>query len=576
MRKLFAHLKPYAFLTALAVASVVVGALTELGLPFYIAEIVNSGVANRDLTLIVRTGGVMLSLAFISAASSIFTGYLAARVSSGMGRSLRAEIFQTVQRFSLADIDRFGTASLITRSTNDVTQIQGYVMALFRMVLRAPILAVGGIAMAYLKSPLLSLVLLAALPALFVAVTAIARRSVPISAEMQQRLDAVTLVMREKLTGVRVVRAFCNEQHERVRFDAASAALTDASQRMARVISLLMPCANLVMGMTIAAVVWFGGIGVNQGGVLVGDVIALVQYITQILMAVMLLSFVFVMLPRAAASAQRINEVLDASPAVTDPATPSAGDGAGVLRFENVSFFYPGTDEPALSDLSFTARPGVVTAVIGSTGSGKTTLLHLILRFYDASCGRILLDGVDVRDYRQSDLRARMGYVSQKAMLFSGSIADNIRQGKPDADDAQIRAAAKLAQADDFIAERAEGYDAPVAQAGANLSGGQKQRLAVARAAVRKPRIYLFDDSFSALDYATDARLRAALARQTSDSTVLIVAQRVSTIKNAGQILVLDGGRLAGVGTHDELLAGCEVYREIVASQQAGEEERYG
>lgn len=572
MRRLMDYLKPYAFLTAIAVVTVVIGALTELGLPFYIAEIVNKGVANRDVAMIVRTGALMLLLTIVSAASSITTGYLAARISSGMGRLLRDEIFARVESFSLADIDRFGTASLITRSTNDVSQIQNYVMALIRMVIRAPILAVGGAVMAYLKSPSLSLILLAALPVLFLGVTAIARRSVPISVAMQQKLDGVTRVMREKLTGVRVIRAFGNEPYESARFDAASGDLTDTSVHMANIMSLMMPFANLVMGVTIAGVVWFGALGASRGGILVGDIIALVQYITQILMSVMLLSIVFVMLPRAAASAQRIGEVLDAKPTVVDPKTPVKGDDTGVLQFEEVGFFYPGTDEPALTDISFTVRPGTTTAIIGSTGSGKTTLLHLILRFYDVSTGRILFDGVDLREWTMQDLRARIGYVSQRALLFSGTIAENIRQGKSDADDSEVRAAALLAQADGFIAERDKGYHAPVSQSGANFSGGQKQRLAIARAAVRKPNLYLFDDSFSALDFTTDAKLRAALPGYTAGAAVLIVGQRVSSIKNAGQILVLEGGRLVGAGTHAELLGRCEVYREIVASQQMQEE----
>lgn len=552
--------------------TVMLGALSELGLPYLLAEVVNRGILQDDMAFVARTGGLMLLLAVTSVVCTLTTGFLAARVSSGMGRSLRQQIFVQVGGFSPSDVDRFGSASLITRSTNDVTQIQNFIMALLRMVLRAPIIAAGGVFMAYLKSPGLSAIMLVSLPALVLLVVGVARMVMPLSNKMQAKIDRVNLVMREKLTGVRVIRAFGNEAFERERFDSANRDLTDTSIRMQRTASLMMPCANLVMSGTILALIWFGGLRVSHGELLVGDIMALVQYVTQILMSVMMISIVFIMLPRAMSSAGRINEVLETEASIQNPEQRLAGEPQGRLVFENVSFRYPGADADALSHISFDALPGGVTAIIGSTGSGKSTLLRLVERFHDVTEGRILVDGVDLRDYDQLTLRARLGYVPQKAVLFSGTIASNIRQGRPEASDEEVAAAAALAQAAEFIDERAEGFDAPISQGGVNVSGGQKQRLSIARAAVRRPEFYLFDDSFSALDFATDARLRAALARETGQATVIIVAQRVSTIMNAGRIIVLDAGEMAGIGTHSELMKSCEVYQEIVASQLSKEE----
>ena len=578
MSNITAHLKAYSLECTWAVIAMVLAALTELGMPFLLAELINQGLYYNDTALVLRLGGVMLLLAVVSVSGTLLNSYFSAKISAGVSRSLRGQIFERIEAFSLPEIDQFGTASLITRSTNDVTQVQNYVYVLLRLVLRAPIMILGGVTLAYLKSPALSLVLLLMLPALFLMVTGIARRGMPLSTAMQQRLDRVTLIMREKLTGVRVIRAFDNEAYEKQRFDAASLDLAEASIKMHRTMSLMFPAANMVMAAATVGVVWFGAIQAAQGRILVGDITAMVQYITQILMSIMMLSMVFVMLPRAMSSVKRIGEVLDTEASITDSADHpdlsrcQTAPGKGLLTFEDVSFRYPGAQDAALSHINFTARPGQTTAIIGSTGSGKSTLLKLIERFYDITGGRVLVDGVDVRDYPQQTLRQKLGYVPQKAVLFSGSIADNLRFGCPDADDAALTAAATTAQAGGFIDERDGGYGAPVSQGGTNLSGGQKQRLSIARAILRGPDIYLFDDSFSALDFETDARLRAALKADMKDAAVLIVAQRVSTVMNADQILVLDSGEQVGLGTHKELLAGCAVYREIVESQLSAEE----
>lgn len=572
MKQIFAHLKPFRISLFFSVIAMVTASLTELGLPYLLAEVINKGLYNNDTNLVLRLGSLMLLLAVISVCSTLLNNYLGAKISSGVGRSLRMQIFEKVEGFSLAETDRFGTASLITRSTNDVTQIQNYILVMIRMVLRAPIITLGGVALAYIKSPALSAVLLISLPALFLMVIGIARRGMPLSTAMQKKLDKVTLIMREKLTGVRVIRAFDNEGYEKQRFDESSSDLTEASIKMHRTMSLLFPAANIVMCSTIVAIVWLGGINSSRGLILVGDIMAMVQYVTQILISIMMISVTFVMLPRAMSSVQRICEVLDTYPQIIDAETQPTTISKGLLCFKNVSFSYPDAQDMALSHISFTSRPGQTTAIIGSTGSGKSTLLKLIARFYDVTEGCICVDGADLRDYSQWALRQKLGYVPQKAVLFSGSIAENLRFGYPDATEGELEAAVLTAQAQGFIDDRSEGYETELSQGGANLSGGQKQRISIARAIVRRPEIYLFDDSFSALDFATDAKLRAALSKETHDATVLIVAQRVSTVMNADQILVLDGGEQVGLGTHRELFKTCAVYREIVTSQLSTEE----
>lgn len=572
MSNIFSHLKSFYLECTYAIIAMVLAALTELGLPFLLAELINQGLYYNDTAVVLRLGSIMLLLAFVSVTGTLLNSYFSSKISAGVSQALRRQIFDKIESFSLSETDHFGTASLITRSTNDVMQVQNYIYVLLRLVLRAPIMILGGVSLAFLKSPSLSIVLLLMLPALFLMVTGIARRGMPLSTAMQQKLDNVTLVMREKLTGVRVIRAFDNENYEKQRFDKASRDLTEASIKMNRTMALLFPAANLVMAGATVAIVWFGAIKAVQGTVLVGDIMAMVQYITQILMSIMMISMVFVMLPRAMSSVKRIDEVLDEQIQINDPIECQTKAGEGKLTFENVSFRYPGAQDSALSNISFTALPGQTTAIIGSTGSGKSTLLKLVERFYDVSAGCVCIDGVDVKDYAQQDLRQKLGYVPQKAVLFSGSIAENLRFGCPEATDEALAKAVETAQASEFINERAEGYQAPISQGGTNLSGGQKQRLAIARAIVRRPNIYLFDDSFSALDFETDARLRAALQKDMGNATVLIVAQRVSTVMNADQILVLDSGEQVGLGTHKDLFKSCAVYREIVKSQLSAEE----
>lgn len=572
MKRISIYLKPFTVPLIFSVLAMTVAALTELGLPYLLAEVINKGLYNNDTRLVTKLGGVMLLLAIISIISTLINSYLGAKISAGVGMALRNTIFEKVESFSLAETDRFGIASLITRSTNDVNQVQNYIYMLIRMVLRAPIMTLGGVVLAYQKSPALSMVLLVSLPLLFILVTGIARRGMPLSTVMQDKLDRVTLVTREKLTGVRVIRAFGNEPYETQRFNAASNDLAESSIKMHRTMSLLFPAANIVMSLTILAIVWLGGIHAQSGNILVGDIMAMVQYVMQILISLMMISMTFVMLPRAMSSVNRIGEVLDVQPEITDSGVEVTESGKGTLCFEDVSFSYPGAEAAALSHISFCSSPGQTTAIVGSTGSGKSTLLKLITRFYDVSNGRILVNNVDVRDYPQQDLRQKIGYVPQKAVLFSGSIADNLRFGTPEASEQDLASAISIAQAGEFVDAREGGYQAELSQGAANLSGGQKQRLSIARAIVRRPEIYLFDDSFSALDFATDAKLRAALAKETQDAAVLIVAQRISTVMNADQILVLDGGEQVGLGTHAELLRTCAVYREIAASQLKPEE----
>lgn len=572
MIKLLRFLKPYAPLAALTLLLVFLQAVAELYLPTLMADIVDVGIVRGDTGYILRMGGLMLLVALGGAAVAVLASYCSSRVAMGLGRDLRQAVFRRAQGFSLHEFDRLGTATLITRTTNDITQVQNVVMIALRMMLFAPMMAIGGLIMALSKDRTLSLVIVVALPVLGAAIGAVAAKAVPLFHAMQQKIDRLNRVVREGLTGVRVIRAFNRVAYEQRRFVDANRDLTETAILVNRLMGALMPILMLIMNLTAIAVVWFGGIRIEAGRMEVGDLMAFIQYVMHIMFSTMMLSMMFVMLPRASASAVRINEVLDVEPAITDPPDPYVPDGVrGEVEFRDVTFRYPGAERPALESVSFRALPGEVTAIIGGTGAGKTTLINLILRFYDVQEGAVLVDGVDVRQWRQADLRAAIGYVPQRAMLFSGSIADNIRFGKPDASDEEVARAAAIAQADGFIAEMQDGYDTAIAQGGTNVSGGQKQRLTIARALVRRPAIYIFDDNFSALDFRTDARLRAALKPEIARSTVFIVAQRVSTVMDADRIIVLDQGRVAGIGTHRELLQSCEIYREIVASQLAEE-----
>jgi ATP-binding cassette subfamily B multidrug efflux pump len=573
MIRLMRFLEPYRLQVAVVLILVFLQSLANLYLPTLMADIVDTGIVNRDTGYIVRVGGVMLLVTFGGTICAVVASFFSARIAVGLGRIVRGKLFAHVQRFSLHEFDKVSTASLITRTTNDTNQVQLVLVLILNIVVGAPMMAIGGIILAINQDASLAWVLVVAIPILVVAILVIMTRAIPLFGVMQQKIDKLNLVLDEGLTGVRVIRAFDRSAYEERRFDVANLDLTDTAVTVNRLVASLFPIMFLVLNLTTLAIVWFGSIRINNGDMQVGALIAFMQYATLILFAFLMLSIMFIFLPRAAASATRINEVLDIAPEVNDAEqVQHAGAQAGYVEFDDVTFSYPGAEEPALSHISFRAVPGQVTAIIGGTGAGKSTLVSLIPRFYDVDSGRVLVDGVDVRAMAQEDLRAKIGFVPQTAVLFTGTVADNIRYGKETATDDEVRHAADVAQATEFVLEMGKGFDAVIAQGGTNVSGGQKQRLSIARALVRKPEIYIFDDTFSALDYGTDARLRAALKGETSNTMVLIVAQRVSTIMDADQILVLDEGRLVGVGHHRELMESSAVYREIVLSQLSAEE----
>ena len=568
MLKLFKYLRPYAVPIALVLGLVFLSTLSELYLPTLLADIVDKGIAKGNLSFILRVGGVMLLVAIGGMVCSIMSSYFSAQVGMGYGRDLRRLVFTHVEGFSLHEFDKVGTPSLITRTTNDITQVQNFAMVFMRMMIMAPLMAIGGIIMAVKVEVHLTWLMAIAVPLIATIIILIASRGLPLFRAIQAKIDRINLVMREGLTGVRVVRAFDRVDHQKKRFDEANLDLTTTSITVNKLMALLFPLMMLIMNFTSIAIIWFGAKRIDIGEMQVGSLMAFLQYAMQIMFSVLMVSFLFVMLPRAAASAGRIHEVLSIEPEIGDrPKTRRADDERGYIEFRNVTFSYPGAEQPAITDISFSAGPGEVTAIIGGTGSGKSTIVNLIPRFYDVDSGCILVDGVDTREMEQERLRSKLGFVPQRAVLFNDSIAANIRYGKPEATDEQVTHAAEIAQASGFILEMQERFDSPIAQGGANLSGGQKQRLAIARAMVRKPEIYVFDDTFSALDFRTDARLRAALREETAEATVIIVAQRVNTIMDADRIIVLEDGEVVGQGTHRELIRTCEVYREIVSSQ---------
>jgi ATP-binding cassette subfamily B protein len=547
--------------------------LANLYLPTLMADIVDNGIVKNNVGYIVRLGGVMVLVTLGGTVCAIGGAYFSSHVAIGFGRIIRGRIFNHVEQFSLHEFDTFSTASLITRTTNDTTQIQQVLTLTLTFVITAPMMAVGGVILAMGQDRALALILIAIVPIVFVVFTLIIRQAIPLFLLIQVKLDQLNLVLDEGLIGVRVIRAFDRNRHQDERFDLANADVTATAIKVNRIMAFLMPAMLLVLNLTSLAILWFGSIRIDQGHMQLGALIAFLQYAMLILFSVLMVSVMFVMLPRAAASAARINQVLDLPPEVNDPATAiSMRDVRGEVELQDVTFSYPGAEEPALSHVSFAAHPGEVTAIIGGTGSGKSTLVSLIARFYDVTTGRILVDGLDVREQTQSQVRSRMGFVPQKPVLFSGSIANNIRYGREDASDLEVHDALRVAQAADFVDHMPDGIDSAIAQGGTNLSGGQKQRLCIARALVRKPEIYIFDDSFSALDFTTDARLRAALRRETTGATVILVAQRVGTIMDADRIVVLDNGHVAGIGSHDELMATSDIYREIVCSQLGPQE----
>ncbi|MGC4804445.1 ABC transporter ATP-binding protein [Micromonospora sp. DT233] len=569
IRLLRTHLRPYHRPLAAVVAFQFVGTIASLYLPSLNADIIDQGVARSDTGYILRTGGWMLLVSLVQIACSVAAVYLGARTAMGFGRDVRGALFSHVNRFSAREVARFGAPSLITRNTNDVQQVQMLVLMSCTMLVTAPIMSVGGVVMALREDVGLSWLLLVSVPVLAILVGLIARRMVPGFRLMQTRIDTVNRVLREQITGIRVVRAFVREPYETERFGRANADLTATALRIGRLMALIFPVVMLVLNLSSVAVLWFGAQRVDAGQIQVGALAAFLQYLMQILMAVMMATFMLMIVPRAAVCAERIVEVLDTDSSVVPPTAPvTEVAGRGELELRDVRFQYPGASEPVLHDISFRITAGRTTAIIGSTGSGKTTLLSLIPRLVDATAGEVLVDGVDVRDLAPDELWRRIGLVPQRPYLFTGTIASNLRYGNPDAGDEELWAALEVAQARDFVAELSEGLYAPIAQGGTNVSGGQRQRLAIARALVRRPEIYLFDDSFSALDLSTDARLRAALRPVTADAAVLIVAQRVSTIIDADQIIVLEDGGIVGMGRHAELLQDCPTYAEIVASQQ--------
>jgi len=567
MKSIMRHISTYKGMIFIVIGLIFAQALAELLLPTLMGKIVDDGIVLGDIPYIWKIGGLMLLVTALTVAVAIIASYYSSRVAMGIGRDLRRNVFQHINEFSLQEFDHIGTASLITRTTNDVTQIQQAAIMMLRLVVMAPIMLAGGIIMAVSKDAKLSLIILATMPVLIIAIAAVLKFGMPLFKAVQRRLDRLNLVMRENLTGVRVIRAFHKEEEEKERLQKANKNLTDISIKVNKLMAFAMPFIMLVMNLTIVAVLWFGGIRIDNGNMHIGDLMAFIQYVMLILFALVMASMMFIIIPRASVSVNRINEVLQTMPALDDDGKENIKGRPESLSFDHVTFQYPGADRPALRDISFTAKRGQTTAIIGGTGSGKTSLLNLIPRFYDVTEGNILLDSRDIKELRIEDLRKNLGLVPQKTQLFSGTIAQNLQQGKNNASLEELKEAAEIAQAKEFIEDLPEQYEAAVEQGASNFSGGQRQRLSIARAIVRKPNVYLFDDSFSALDYRTDAKLRKALEKVTKNAIVLIVAQRVSTVLDADQIIVLDHGEIAGIGTHEELLEANEVYQEIVASQ---------
>ena len=573
IRLLRTFLRRYRRLLLVVVALTFVQTMCTLLLPALNADLINNGVVTGDTGYIWRTGGVMLLVSLVQMAFAVSAVYFGAKVAMAFGRDVRGALFHRVTDFSAQDVARFGAPSLITRITNDVTQVQILVLMSCTLLIAAPITIVGGVFFAVREDGSLSLLLLVSVPVLVAAVGLVISRLVPQFQRMQVRIDRINEVLREQITGMRVVRAFVREPHEAERFGVANDDLTETSLRAGRLMAFMFPTVTLVVNVSSVAAIWLGGNRIDAGEMQVGSLIAFLSYLIQILISVMMGTFVAVLAPRASVSADRIEEVLEAASSVAPPASPVTVVGpTSSLELRQVEFRYPGADFPVLCDISFSAGPGQTTAIIGSTGAGKTTLLNLVPRLFDVTGGAVLVDGVDVRDLEPELLWSRIGLVPQKPFLFSGTVASNLRYGNPAADDDELWWALQVAQAADFVADMPGGLGATISQGGSNVSGGQRQRLAIARALVRRPGIYLFDDSFSALDLATDARLRSALAPVVADAVTVIVAQRVSTIMDADQILVVDDGRTVGLGTHHELLATCETYAEIVASQLTAEE----
>ena len=543
--------------------------MANLWLPDKMSDIVNSGIIGQNLEAIWDNGWRMIAVTAVGGVCSAAAGFLASRIATGMARQLREKVFARIEKFSLADFNKFSTASLITRSTNDIQQIQMSTTMLLRIALMAPIMAIGGLQKAIHNAPNLSWIIALAVSVLLVVIAILFVIAVPRFKKLQTLVDKLNLVTRENLVGLKVIRAFHNEKIEKKKFQQANTELNKMNLFVNRLMMLLEPIMTLVMNFSSVAIVWFGAHLISSGNLQIGNMMAFLEYAMQVIISFLLLSMVFIMVPRAAVSVKRVGEVLDTLPSIVDPPAPQQlpDDATGKIEFKDVTFTYPDADLPVLSSINFTAEPGQTTAFIGSTGSGKSTLINLIPRFYDVSAGQILLDGVDIRQLKLEDLYDQIGYVPQKGVLFSGTIASNIKYGNAKASQKLVEKSAKIAQAAEFISELKNGYKNDIAQGGSNVSGGQRQRLSIARAIAVEPNVYIFDDSFSALDFKTDATLRSALAKETKHKTVLIVGQRINTIMNADKIIVLDEGKIVGQGTHQELMKDCEVYQEIAASQ---------
>lgn len=573
MTRLLRYAEPYFWLILAAVMLLFGQAMCDLALPDYMSDIVNEGIATGDTGTIIGIGFRMILISLTGGMLSIAVGYLASRVGAGIGQQLRIDLFEKVESFSNVEFDRFSTSSLITRTTNDVTQVQTLVIMMIRMIFYAPIMGIGGIIHAVNNSASMSWIIALAIVVLVGIIATLFSLALPRFKVIQTLVDRLNQVVRENLSGLLVTRAFNTQDFEEARFDKENKTLTDTNLFVNRTMAAMMPLMMLLMNLITVLIVWVGSYQVSAFKIDVGQMMAYMQYVMQIIMAFLMMSMMFIMIPRASVSAVRIADVLESDPQIKNrPDALPFSSSEGVLRFDHVSFRYPGAEEDVLHDIDFTAKPGETTAFIGSTGSGKSTIANLVPRFYDVTEGSITIDGTDIRDMELHSLRSQLGYVPQKAVLFSGTIDSNLRYADKNATDEEILSGAQIAQAMEFIESRPEGFETPIAQGGSNVSGGQKQRLSIARALVKKPQIYIFDDSFSALDFKTDSALRASLRKETGGSTVLLIAQRISTIMDAEQIIVLEAGKIAGKGTHEQLMKSCEVYREIALSQLSKEE----